>query len=409
MNRGAVLLRGGLPPRRPDQFVIPGQAGVAPGTATGIFKARIIVIYGTAPSVTGLFEYSGAPALGNPPQFAVVPPGVTSDPYGNAATSSKILIQGNVITETGGIFRTSATAPLIQLDGPHDAFWLYDPSSNLVASAAPAAGNDGLGDAFLGGVAGYTIAGATRVASALGGGGGSLQSLRFYTSPGAGGPWTLQFSLGVDTAGNLYLTPASTSGGVAVPNGLVPPGLAGYTTYTAINGMPVAVNSVGLRLNLEGAQSSTTTFTVTAAALTQFSNAWTLPANDAVVGATYRIRVTGGGTQGSTAQTLAVGLALGGTNFGGTAVPATFAGAGATFRLWADLEIVCVTTGVTGTFKASKLMFAGLNFAINDSQLDGLITVNTTVSNTFEAVAGWGSTTGAPTVTSFKSIFERLV
>ena len=137
--------------RRPDQQSSPPPSAVAPTQAAGIQRARAVVIFGTGPS-SGLFVYNGTPALGNPPQVAIVPTGVTADPFGNAITSSKILMQGNVITETSGIFRTAAAAPLIQLDGPHNAVLIYDSSSNLIATETPAAGNDGLGNTFPAGI-----------------------------------------------------------------------------------------------------------------------------------------------------------------------------------------------------------------------------------------------------------------
>ena len=106
---------------------------------------QILIIQGSQ-AVTGLFLYNGLGAPGNPPQFAAVASTVTTDPFGNAITSSKILIQGNVITESGGIFRTAAAAPLIQLDGPHNAELFYDAGIHLADSIAPVATTDGLGN-----------------------------------------------------------------------------------------------------------------------------------------------------------------------------------------------------------------------------------------------------------------------
>lgn len=164
----------------------------------------------------------------------------------------------------------------------------------------------------------------------------------------------------------------------------------------------------GIPLKLTGSSSDQTSFTVTATAFTQFSKAWSIPANDAVVGSTYRIRVPYSGTQGSTAQTLALAIALSGTNWGGTGVPATFAGVSATFAGWFEAEIVCTTAGASGVMKLSKIMVAGNAVATNDSGRDGTIAFNTTIANTFEAVASWGSTTGAPTCTSRGSTFTKV-
>lgn len=125
------------------------RAGSGPAPQQNIFIGRTVIIFGTGPT-SGLFAYNGTPAgptpgPANPPQVAIVPTGVTADPYGNAIATSKILIQSNVITESGGIFRTAAAAPLLQLDGPHNAFLAYDASSVLKETIAPVATTDGLG------------------------------------------------------------------------------------------------------------------------------------------------------------------------------------------------------------------------------------------------------------------------
>jgi len=70
-------------------------------------------------------------------------------------------MQANVITESGGIFRTAATAPLIQLDGSHNALWVYDASANLIISAAATSGNDGLGHSYDAGLSATGFKGGT--------------------------------------------------------------------------------------------------------------------------------------------------------------------------------------------------------------------------------------------------------
>ena len=120
-----------------------------------------VVIIQSGVAGTGLFVYSGAPANGNPPQIAIVGSGVTTDPFGNAVTSAKILMQNNVITESGGIFRTAAAAPLIQLDGPHNAVLVYDAASVLRETIAPVATNDGLGSTVQAGFTAYAATNST--------------------------------------------------------------------------------------------------------------------------------------------------------------------------------------------------------------------------------------------------------
>lgn len=67
---------------RPDQALDSSAAGVAPGTASGTFKGRQVIVFGTGPGA-GIFVYNGQPALGNPPVLSIVAPGVTQDPFGN--------------------------------------------------------------------------------------------------------------------------------------------------------------------------------------------------------------------------------------------------------------------------------------------------------------------------------------
>jgi hypothetical protein len=122
------------------------------GWQSSIFPLLIVV---SGQPNTGFFVYSGPPGPGNPPQIAIVATGVTTDPFGNPLSAADILLQGNIITEADGIFRTSATAPLIQLDGPHDALLVYDAAGHLVDTIAPVATSDGLGNTVRAGITTY--------------------------------------------------------------------------------------------------------------------------------------------------------------------------------------------------------------------------------------------------------------
>ena len=173
-----------------------------------------VVIIQSGVAGTGLFVYSGAPANGNPPQIAIIGSGVTTDPFGNAVTSAKILMQNNVITESGGIFRTAAAAPLIQLDGPHNAVLVYDAAGVLRETIAPVATNDGLGTAVPAGFVAYTAGLLAQLqAAAL-----SWSGTGITVSPaiGSGSTAFLQLSSG-QTAGNpvqsiVSLNTAATGG-----------------------------------------------------------------------------------------------------------------------------------------------------------------------------------------------------
>lgn len=140
---------------RPDRRVLGmSRAGTGPAPSQNVFIGNLVIVHGTGPT-SGVFIYNGTPGPGNPPQIAEVPSGVTTDPYGNAIGLSKILMQGNVITMSAGIFRTAATAPLIQLDGGRDAFFVYDAAANLVDTITPIATNDGLGHTVYAGIVNY--------------------------------------------------------------------------------------------------------------------------------------------------------------------------------------------------------------------------------------------------------------
>lgn len=76
---------GGLAPPRPDQQY-PGSHGavIAPGSPS-VVRARLVIVSGTGAN-SGLFVYSGTPALGNPPIFWAT--SATADPFGNAISST---------------------------------------------------------------------------------------------------------------------------------------------------------------------------------------------------------------------------------------------------------------------------------------------------------------------------------
>ena len=76
---------GGQVPPRPDQeYRGGGGVVIAPGS-TNIVRALQVVIFGTGAG-TGLFVYSGTPALGNPPIFWAT--SASADPFGNPISST---------------------------------------------------------------------------------------------------------------------------------------------------------------------------------------------------------------------------------------------------------------------------------------------------------------------------------
>lgn len=79
-----------------------------------VLEAQQIIITNVGVPGNGLFEYTGAPALGNNPQFAIVGVTTTKDPFGNPLNVSSMIIQGNKTL-------------------------VYDASSNLILSINPGA------------------------------------------------------------------------------------------------------------------------------------------------------------------------------------------------------------------------------------------------------------------------------
>jgi hypothetical protein len=167
--------------------------------------------------------------------------------------------------------------------------------------------------------------------------------------------------------------------------------------------------------------SDTTDTTVTAAALTNLTTPYVIPANEPVVGSSYIIRFGGSGTQGSTAQTFSWAIFLAGTQIvANVNVAAAAFAINAQFRFVGEARYTCVATGVTGSFRAS--IYVDISETANGvgaftaaSQSIGLgdassanTTIDTTAAMTAVVQSKWGSTTGAPTMTNRETIFQKV-
>ena len=103
--------------------------GVQPGSPRTVI-AQYVIIFGAA---GGLFVYSGTPALGNPPIFAIST--AATDPYGNT-------VNQNAATDAG--------LPMLFYSGAAAA-------GDLIASIANASGTDSFTNTYLGpGIATYS-------------------------------------------------------------------------------------------------------------------------------------------------------------------------------------------------------------------------------------------------------------
>jgi len=141
-------MSGGLPARL-DQVDTPPPMVVAPGGNAGVFKGRLVVIFGTSSNgSTGLFVYSGAPALGNLVGSIASVPG--TDPYGNAylAGLTGYFIQTPALVQSQ---QGSAASTTLTLNLPHSTV-----AGNTLIVAAVTVGtssNPSISAVTIGGVA----------------------------------------------------------------------------------------------------------------------------------------------------------------------------------------------------------------------------------------------------------------
>jgi hypothetical protein len=183
-------------------------AGVGPAPQTTEFFGRLVVISSGGPS-TGLFVYSGTPALGNPPVAAIVAPGTVTDPFGNPV--AEVANFGNLsgahfgINAVGDIFLSSSTGAVIFHGRSSDgSFFFYDAAGeglgNLANSITPTATTDPPGNTAQPGITSYE-AGAPGVYAQLENG---ALNLVFNTT---------KWQMGADNANNAIVVVGSTGGG----------------------------------------------------------------------------------------------------------------------------------------------------------------------------------------------------
>jgi hypothetical protein len=100
-------------PQRPDQRQLGiSRAGSGPAPASQFVFARVVVISGTGE--VGLFVYNGTPGPGNPPVAYIVPPGTTTDPYGNVLPA-----QDSIVSVGAGGAYAALNGGQLLLSGPH--------------------------------------------------------------------------------------------------------------------------------------------------------------------------------------------------------------------------------------------------------------------------------------------------
>jgi len=165
----------------------------------------------------------------------------------------------------------------------------------------------------------------------------------------------------------------------------------------------------------------TTSHTVNNTTFANLSSSYTIPGGDPLAGTAYRLTVFGNGSWGSTQQILTVAATLAGTNIGTTPqIASTALAASAAFDFEFIIKIVCVSPGSSATWRAAisgsvtetaNAILPG-TAADNTVGLNGCthsaITRDSTADNAFVIQAKWASATGAPTLTSLATIFEKV-
>jgi len=174
-------------------------------------------------------------------------------------------------------------------------------------------------------------------------------------------------------------------------------------------------------LNHMYAIADTAVTTVTAAAASNLSTVYVIPANDMAVGVAYEIACGGDGAQGSTRQNLQFNAGIAGASVGfSVVIDSTALAVSALFRWEAEIALIPVTIGAAGTYMTrirgcvtnsannlipgtaanNSIPFGGHNLATGTG-------LDTTVAQNFALRCQWGSVTGAPTITNRSTVFKR--
>jgi hypothetical protein len=438
----------GLMRAQPAPLNAPGRppfpAAVTPG-ARQIVRARSVIVSGTGAGV-GVFIYNGTPGPGNPPQIAEVPAGATVDPFGNPLSSAKILMQGNAITEAAGIFRTSATAPLIQLDGPHDALLIYDAAANLVDTIAPVATTDGIGHTVYAGIINYSPAvnaiaqllnGLLNVGTPaqIAGTGGATPGILGLA--GAGNPGVVRIDSGLTATGDLdaFVDVRSSNAQAAISTvhqrnitlagplalsveGSPPLALAVSTVYDN-NGVPHTRLPGGSHGNLSSCPQTKLTSTTVAGATGALAS-FSIPAGELQAGSVYELICGGGGTFGNPAGIITLGAGLNGAVIGIANGPAAASmGAGQNIRWAAVARFIVQTAGASGSvvgwveWQFTQIANNVLPGTAADNTIPGVagaangVAINTTVANTLSIVVNDSAGTGA-TMTALAAYLKKV-
>lgn len=383
----------------------------------------LIVLIEEVSGFSGLFGYSPAPGPGN--LIFSITANAGTDPYGNSyqqgvntyPTLTGTPFAGQVMAVGLNQLGTGSTVPGLSVSNLTNPVYappgVFAGASDAVATPVCEVG------VFSGRITSADVAAEIIVTS---------QNTAPVTTNGFIGLNAGQITFGYaetmevwDSAGyvdfnNLLLSPPSVT--ITEPNfyALATANSLSYQT-AALGG----AGSNGMQGFLPLSQTQQVTNTVTGTGFSKLSPIWSVPANDPVIGTSYRLTAWGDGKTGSTAEALNFRIAcLGGTSTTLTA-GALWANTSTNFFWHIIAEVLITATGGAGSGNAIINVHGGLSLAA--SLLPNSVTANSTLFMTNSTIgvgitttaasnitlqAGWAATTGAPTLTCRASIFERL-
>ena len=221
---------------------------------------------------------------------------------------------------------------------------------------------------------------------------------------------------GDDAALQLYGEPANASSAAVAILEFGGTVAVQVTKTVAAFTVPVARTLAGFAGYPALTQASETSVTANTTGYTNLSVAFTVPANDAQGPTVYRLKAWGSGQQ-ATGTAQVVGFRISGFgNATATVVVAASVVAAADSYSWsavAEIIVLSAGTSVQAMYSLAGQMTdngshpSGTN-SVPFTANSGYVNVNTTVSQTMVIQAAIGSATGAPSVTSFCSTFERV-
>lgn len=413
--------------RRPDQRHEAGSPpGIIPGGRAGIFRGRLVVVVGGTPPGSGFYLYDSlgdllvaiAGAAGTGPNGGTVKAGIYQI---NAAGTRAVQIFNGLI-EFWNLADPPGIIPNVQATGGNTA------GSSLSLTSGQAAGAlqgtlviaDSLNETpavptvTFNGVFSPNLISVVQAAAA-----GALLVVQDQSTTPTAPP--VQFIattagdrvLGIEVAGDANFRYRTDSNGTEVWG----PGNAAVDVQMgrgAAQQLTLTRLTSGMAGAIPACQVDHTVTTVTAAANTRITKAWSIPATDGLVDSIYKLTAWGFGTLGSTLQNLTWGIGLSGTVIRSVVVASPGA-ISQSFRWYNTIIFHVLTTGAGGTGDCSmsgswgSAQAATAEAAVTcGSPSAGAEAINTNIANDLELFVGWASITGAPTITCIGSKLERM-